>query len=62
MSSLSLNKNRVRLSSLDEIDWLKRHFLREKLCHYCGNNLIKNQEEYCSKECYKLASVWRFGD
>jgi hypothetical protein len=62
MSSFSYNKNGVKLSAFGEPDWLNRKFLKEKFCRHCGLMLIKNDDEYCSKECDKRDSVWRFGD
>jgi hypothetical protein len=62
MSSFSFKKKSIKLSPFEESDWLSRKYLKEKFCRHCGTRLIKNDDQYCSKECDMRDSIWRFGE
>jgi hypothetical protein len=63
MSKITVNKKKDRVPRpLEVIDWLEKNRMTKKLCLYCGDKEPKNKKQYCSDECERHDSVWRFSN
>lgn len=63
MSRYNVNTKKERIPRpLEVIDWLEQNRMTKILCLYCGDKKPKHKKQYCSEECERHDSVWRFSN